>query len=295
MKRVLVWAIFGCAVGCGKPDAAPPPPVQKGDVELLTPGTEPRQPVRYHLVKGATTASEFGVDMDMSDGQRDIKMPTFVLSVLIHVDDVLPDGRAKLRFTYTESKAVDRPGASVPASVVAEQAGLLGGIAMTGTLSATGKFSDIAMVPSPKLTAALGDQLKELTESVQQVAMPLPEQPVGAGASWRTNKPVVQNGMKLTMTSTVTMTSLDGDALAFTSKTGIEGADQSVTQGDTTMQISGIGGGGDGKGTIDLAKLAFAGQLAAEFKATMRAMGETAPMNVKMVMRVAPQGAHSAP
>jgi len=125
--------------------------------------------------------------------------------------------------------------------------------------------------------------------------MPLPEQPVGVGATWRTKKPVVQNGMKLTMTSTVTLTSLDGDTLGFTSKTSIEGADQTVTQGDATMQISGIGGGGDGKGTIDLAKLAFAGQLAAEFKATMRALGETAPMNVKMVMRVAPQGAHSAP
>jgi len=120
-------------------------------------------------------------------------------------------------------------------------------------------------------------------------AMPLPAQPVGVGAVWKAKKTVTQNGMTLVTTTTVSLTSLDGSKLGFTTKASVEGANQTVIQKGVETNVSGLAGSGDGQGTIDLATLALAEQLATKLDASVRALGETAPMHLAIAMRVTPR------
>ena len=290
MLRVVSVALIAL-VACKQPDAAssPPPPPPKSAVEVVAPGSEPRTQLRYQLRKGATSDVVFALDMDMTAGTRDVKMPTLELAVTIRVEDVLADGTAALRFTYNAVEAKDRDGATVPARVLSEQAAALTGAAVTGKLSPTGAFSEVALVATPKLAGALGDQVKQLTQSVEQVAMPLPAQPVGIGAVWKAKKIINQNGMTLVTTTTVSLTSRDGSKLGFTTKASVEGANQTVMQNGVETNVSGLAGSGDGQGTLDLATLALAEQLATKLDATVRALGETAPMHLAIAMRVAPR------
>ncbi len=282
-------AVAAVLAACGSKDAAPTAAPVPDAVHVLGAGSEPRQLLRYRVAKGTTNAVDLALDVDIDASGQGGPLPTLVMTSEMVAEDVLPDGSTKLRTTITNVTARDRPGGAITADQMAEQTGLMRGLILRGTLAPDGVLRELTVdsggrVLPPGLTA----QLDTLSKSFEQVAMPLPRTPVGPGASWLYNKTFTQSGMAMTTTTTFTLTAIAGDTLTFESATFVSGKDQTVTQGDQTIQLSKISGKGSGKGTVDLAKMAMTGELLAELGSDMSAQGESTRMTMKMATRLSP-------
>jgi hypothetical protein len=120
--------------------------------------------------------------------------------------------------------------------------------------------------------------------------MPLPDEAVGVGAVWRNSKPLEQNGLKMIAVNSVALTGIDGDKITFEIDTQVHGDDQTLQQGDLSVDIKDVTGTGSGKGSIDLRTLALTSELATEFRSAMQAGGEgsATPMKMGIITRVTP-------
>jgi len=277
----LLLALTACKQGDHVPDVAPP------DLQLVSAGNEPRQLLRYHAAKGASEKLELAIELDVSAGSVQSPMPTLVFALSLGVEDVLPDGRMKLRTTITDATARARDESNVVPGALGNALKGLDGIVIASTLSPAGRMTQTT-VDTRTTPEAIKTQLAALTSSFGQVTMTLPDEPVGVGAIWRSARPIEQSGMKLKAVNTITVTALDGAHLGFTVDTQVHGGDQSVKQDDVTVEIKDIVGTGTGKGTIDLATLATTSELSAELRSEMTATGESAatPMRMKMTTSV---------
>ena len=296
MQFLSIALAIALVSGCGKDQPAPPAPPPAEGIELVSPGAEPRRELRYRLARGATTLDELSLEVDIDAGGQGGTLPTLILRTELATQDVLADGSMTVKRTILDVEARDRPGGAIQAAQMTEQLQLMKGLTLIGTISPRGKPSGVHVdAAGQQLPPAIGAQLDSLIRSFEQVTMPLPAEPVGIGASWRHRKPVDQYGIKMQTLTTIVLTAIDGDRLTFTSTTRVEGADQAVTQGGTTIEVTGIGGVGAGGGSMDLSRMAMTGELTAELTSEMRSGGETARMRMKMTTRITPASAEPAP
>ncbi|MBS1118042.1 MAG: hypothetical protein H6Q90_270 [Deltaproteobacteria bacterium] len=288
MKVVTIIALVALlGIACTKAeDRKSATTAAPGDgIELISTGSPvAARTLRYHLAKGTKTPLELVLELDLEAGGRGGKMPTLVLTTDIAADEVLPDGSARIRTAVANAQARERAGSVVPASTMGAMAGQLIGTTLTATLSPDGVLSR-AKVDLPKsLAPAVAAQLDQLTQNLEQIAMRLPAEPVGVGAMWSSRNTMALNGIDLVTVTTVTITAIDGDRVAFTSKTTVTTPDRTVDQQGVTMSIKDFGGGGSGAGTIDLSRMTMTGSLHSEFRGRLTAQGQTADMKMAMTL-----------
>jgi hypothetical protein len=92
--------------------------------------------------------------------------------------------------------------------------------------------------------------------------------------------------LDLVTVSTVTITALDGDRVAFTSRSTVTTPDQTLDQQGVAMSIKNFGGGGSGAGTIDLSRMTMTGELRSEFRGTLTAQGQTSELKLAMTVKM---------
>src|SRR5687767_7850457 len=206
MKRALV-AISLAILGCDRGERAAPPP-SPPDLQMVSAGDEPRRLLRYHLPKGAKQGLEVAIDLDLEAGEVGGPLPTLAITMLLAVEDVLPDARMKLHVTIVDATAHDRAESKVPASALSGPLDAMKGIAISGLLSPNGRLGSVAVEGGKQLPESVAAQLASLTASFEQTMMPLPDVPVGVGAVWRNSRTIEQNSLKLTAVNSVTLTAL---------------------------------------------------------------------------------------
>ena len=283
-------AVLVALAACGKKaDPPPPPPTtptpspSPSGVELVKPGAEPRQVVRYQLVKGVKSTIELAVDVELAAGSMGGPVPTLVMTMEIGADDVLPDGRMVVRSTVTKVVAHDRPGSKLSADTMSQQAGMLVGIGVVGTLSPNGTLSNAhldfgAKVFPPEMQSQLGS----LTKGFEKVALALPDQPVGAGAVWRTKKEIEESGAHMTAITTIELDAIDHATLALTRTAEVTGPDQTLQQMGVEVTMKHISGKGTGKGKLDLSRMVFDGEMSDELHDELSGGGQTMPATMTM-------------
>ncbi len=278
MKIVMVIAVFAL-LGCGKTSISEAPATMDG-VQLLNLGTEPQRVLRYHLKKGAHTPLEMAMNLDLDLAPRPMKMPTIVLVLEIAVEDVLAGGSARVKTSVTRAKLLDRPDQTLDATTLAPMSEMLTGMTYTATLAPDGSMSNgqIAGAAPGRMKA----QLEDMTRAIEQVAMRLPTVPVGVGAKWSSRKTTKQNGVEITTVTTTQLTAIDGDNFEFTSETTLSAPDQKTVQQGAEIEIKDVGGGGSGKGGVDLSTMAMHGAITSEFRGTISTGGQNSPMRVVM-------------
>lgn len=296
MKSLFVLAPLAL-VACKSHEAPPPkPPPDPLAAVIVSAGAEPRHVVRYAMAKGTKTDVELTIDASLATGDMKNTMPvqTYVLETV--VEDLLPDGRMKLRSTIVHALAHDTEGASVEAKALAGRLASLEGTAITATLAPDGKLGDIALDDGgkPQPDAA------QLLAGFERVAMTLPHEPIGVGARWTSARELAPGGVKTTASSTIDVTALDATKLGFHVTTELHGADQQVTMEGVAIDVAHIAGTGSGQGTIDLERLANTSEMTLALKADMTAQGQTSPMQLELKTKLGPhqtsaQGEHSAP
>jgi hypothetical protein len=136
-------------------------------------------------------------------------------------------------------------------------------------------------IGSRTLPPALAKQLENLRKSFEQVAMPLPDAPVGAGAIWIRTTPSEQGGLALVATTTITLAGVTNDRAEITTRTIVAGRDQAITEQGTTIEVKHIAGTGTSTATVDLARMVMTGEITAELASDMSAEGQTSRMTMK--------------
>jgi hypothetical protein len=224
-------------------------------------------------------------------------MPPLVLELELAVETVAPDGSAQIRSTVVRASARAGDGASVPEPVMAQMTASLRGTAFTATLAPDGRVTGSRIESAGSLPPAVAGQLAELEKSVGQVAMPLPHEAIGVGATWTSRRESAQQGLTLTAAPTTTVTAIDGDRLSFTTATTMTAPGTAQSGG---LTLSDVGGGGTATGTVDLARLSIDSKIDLGFHGTMTQAGSAARIEWDLTMAARPidpgaQGAHNAP
>ncbi len=256
-------------------------------VTVITPGREPRRELRYRGAKATTTPFETATDLDMMVGSASAFAgvpPTVVTTGTLAIDDVLASGDMRVRFQIEHATVRPREGvgsgSGANPALFSAQAKIYEGFVETAAMSATGHLSDAQVV----LPGATQEVRSEVATTVEQLAIPLPAQPVGIGARWKTSTTVVVSGIAMTQTTTTELTALAGDRATYTSAMVVSGADQHTTLDGVGVDVQHIAGTGSGTVTIDLATLSPSGHSKIAFHVDLVANGDSVPVEMAMAI-----------
>ena len=286
-RRLLLIAL--AAMGCKKSDDEDGKAIRPPDLQMINTGSEPRRVLRYQLAKGNAAKLELTSDVEAYADDIGGPMPTFVMDLAITAEDTSSAG-AKLRTTVIDMQAREKDESRVAPNALGGPLDGMKGIVLTATLTPTGRLRDSMIVTKPENGGmpppkGLETPLAMLSSSFENVAMPLPDEAVGVGAMWRSSRALEEQGMKLTAVNTVQLVSINGDQLAFDLETEIHGDDQTVKQGDLTVDVKDITGTGSGKATVDLKTLAVTSEVSAELRSAMQSPGEAKPTQMRMAIK----------
>lgn len=181
-------------------------PAFAGDDVTLTvtnEGTGDKAPLRYAVTAGTKATRKMSMKLDLTTALLGREVPVDVPTIHTMLDAEVTGTEAEtfdLRFAYREAKA--------------DKAGGLGGMAAkpvvdglegaTGTLTSTtrGELVDAAVALDVGTDAGSQESF-----DVRQWVVPLPEAPLGVGATWTAvQKGAAPNGLVMEQTSTYTLT-----------------------------------------------------------------------------------------
>jgi hypothetical protein len=267
-RRCLTLVVL---IACRDPSPPPPPPPAPphDGVTLVQPGTAPRQTLRYHLTKGIRVTSQLECDADIKSSELGGPMPTQIVALETVVDDVLPDGAAKLRITVIDAGIRERPGAEAVGDVMRAQTVAMRGVVISETLAPDGNISE-ARVEAGATSDKLHRELDGLLRNLEHVATRLPAEPVGVGAMWRERRTLPEGGVRAVSEITYTLASLDRTEVGYHSIGESIGEPQTIEQDGTKLEVTDTHGRTSASGTVDLAR--YAPDLAASstFATTMK-------------------------
>jgi hypothetical protein len=227
-------------------------PVYAPVVKLLSPGKDPKKPMRMTAKVGLrrTVVMRIKMGMEMAMGENKVRgiLPEIRITMDLNVTNVSADGDIRYEFKFNKAEVledaqVDNKDALVPKAALAEMRGMKGHV----IVSSRGFTKEADLVIPPKMMDPETKQfMEEIKQSPYQMSSPLPEEAVGVGAKWLTTATVKQDGMVLKQSITSELRSLSGDAakVSFTIKlTG------------SAVDLKSFTSSGNGEMNLDLGRL----------------------------------------
>ncbi len=188
------------------------------DVKLVSAGTPPLTPMRYALAKqgqgGFSLEASGRWRVKTSSGEATSMLPDLLLPFTYTVE-----APAKVVFEFGDAK-VTGPRASQEAATQAilDQ---LEGVRGSVQFDARGLAQSLSIMPSPndpefardtsKVTVGTHYALEIARSAFMHLFTPLPDEPIGVGASWRVERPQTRGTISYTEVATFTLVSRDAD------------------------------------------------------------------------------------
>lgn len=180
-----------------------PAQVQKNTVELLSAGTEPRQPLRFAPLPNTkqTAQMTMKMDMEMSVGgqtQRLPAPPSMQMTMESNVTKVDANGDIHVNFSYVDTDVV--ADADTPPEIVnamRESMKTLVGMKSSAIMDNQGNTKQVNVSFPEEVDSNTKQMMEQLINSMQQISLPMPSEPVGIGAKWQFPNSMVVNGMTL--------------------------------------------------------------------------------------------------
>jgi len=247
-------------------------PKQVG-VKLLTPGSGPKQRLRYRF--RAPETHQVVITIAMSVGvttqERSVpvqKMPDMQMHLTLEHRSVSPTGVLKYSFTLTRAGlagggegAMKKRFEKVLGPALQQLVGLTG----SGEVTARGvaKHAELRLpsgIPGPARKA-----LQSLQEQIQQLATPLPEQAVGVGAQWEVVRPLARATLRLGQSAKYTLVKRQGARVTFEMRLEQYAPEQELKSSQlphgAKAQLHSLTSKGKGRFDIDLTRPVPSGDL----------------------------------
>lgn len=302
MRRTILALVALIACRDRTPEPPPPRPPLEDGVTLIQPGAAPAHTLRYHPIRGTRTPSELAYDLDVKNDGQGNAMPTLVVELETAVDDVLADGTAKLRITVIRTHVRDHAGAQGADSLLGDEAVGMQGVVITEMLAPDGKVWDAHLEVPAAVPDKVRAELDRVSQGLERVAMRLPTEPVGIGATWRERRTLPEGGIRASSETTYRLVSITGDTIAYATTGLSTGAPQTVEQDGTKVEVTDTHGHAETQGTLDLARYAFDIASTSTFSSTMTVVApEGTPgagastVEVTMAIQLRPPAAPPAP
>jgi Family of unknown function (DUF6263) len=198
-------------------EAKPAPP----QVELLNPGAEPRQALRFKptLQAKQLATMTMNMEMEMKDAQADKSIPRPTLPGMIvkletTVTKIEPNGNIHYQARYADFNVADN--SELPTAALEQMRSQLAKMKDLKILSVVdnrGQTISVNFEIPESADQITRSMLTQVSESVEQASVALPEAAVGIGAKWRIASDINIFGMNLPQAATYELVNLqDGVA-----------------------------------------------------------------------------------
>lgn len=248
------------ALGLTAPEAAH---AEDPVVTVTDAGKGKKQKLRFTPKKGLKESMTMVIDMNMEMAMGGQQMPaqdlpSMTMVMETEVNEVKGDGSFTYSFKFTKMDVADSD--TLPPSAVEEMRKSLGGmVGMEGhaTMTARGFSRDGDFVLPETASAEIRETMDNMTQSMDQMVSPLPEEPVGVGAKWTVKTKVSSSGMKIDQEGHYTLLSLSDDGTMELEVTLTQKADkQTVDLGaQGSFDLVRYTGGGAGNTILNLSKI----------------------------------------
>ncbi len=190
-------------------------------IKVIDAGQEPRTPMRVKVEAGQreTMVMTMTMSMDMDMGGLGavpkMDMPPIEMTMPIHVTSVSDTGDFRYEFSLDSVTVKDRPG-TPPELVEALRGSMTGIIGLSGSsvVSNRGEVREATFKVPENVPPQIKQTMESMQQSMQQIAIPFPEEAVGIGAKWEVTSTLTQvGGINMTQVSAYEITARDGDTL----------------------------------------------------------------------------------
>ncbi|HWC59941.1 MAG TPA: hypothetical protein VHC44_09635 [Verrucomicrobiae bacterium] len=234
----------------------------KSGVKLLEAGAEPRSVLRYHVKAGdkqtAIMTMKMKLDMANPPAGPDGKpitiptIPTMSIPMDITVQNVAANGDVTYEMVMEEASLAQDTN-TPPEVIQAMQKALAGikGLTTVGIMSNRGIVKKVDVKSPPNADPQMRQVMDQMKEGTSNLSVPLPDEPVGAGAKWETKKTTKVQTASVEQTGTYELVSVDGDKLSTKFSVGFEATSP---KGQGPMAGMQMGGNSTGTANLDLSK-----------------------------------------
>ena len=261
--------LFGLVVGLGSATATAQPRAGRArrmpTVRLLSPGAEPRAPLRYRIAQNASMSVEMRMEMNMrmsmgTQAMPAVPMPAMVGRMTLRATSVGADGTVHYGFTLDSFGPA--PGYSGPPQVltaVRQALASLVGTTGTGAMTNRGFVLDTQVTLPPNADANARQAIDSLRDSLRQLAAPLPAEAVGRGARWQVTMPIDTAGMSMTQVARYTLDEIQGEQghfqVALTQTARPQALRAPGLPAGTTARLDSLRGAGTATADLNLTRL----------------------------------------
>ncbi|MCB0977455.1 MAG: hypothetical protein KDB02_08350 [Acidimicrobiales bacterium] len=236
--------------------------IPRPSTELLSAGDTPRRTLRFDLGSEEVTLALTGdIDVTQSGSGEPLLVDLPPIRQRIKVTTTpLGGGTTKIDVVFEALSAAPTPTLSASErktldNMLATLVGLRGG----GRIDDRGRITAMHYTPPDDLNDDLASVVEEMTAQISSLVAPLPAEPVGLGARWRSTTNVEVGGAAVPISTVFEITSIDGDTISYTSTS--EGRARNLalkaprTDPDTRLHLVDLRSTGRGSGTFSLTSL----------------------------------------
>ncbi len=196
------------------PTAAKPP-----EVRLVDAGRAPRRALRFAVKPGQRERMTMTMNMAMAVSLGDktappSQIPAVVMVMDIVVAEVRPSGDIRHEFTFSQLKTQPAAGIDPQINATIDKAlAKLAGLGGHAVITNRGFQREVHIRALPGADPSLRQLVQGMQQATQHIALPLPAEPVGAGARWTFSTPMTEGGVKLTHTATYDLVGIAADVI----------------------------------------------------------------------------------
>ena len=271
-------------------------------VKMLSPGADPKAPLRYKIPAGFKTSGAITVTMGLTMNMGGMSLPPMDLpgmkmSFDLAVSGVTPTGDATYDLAFTDMTTEAAPGLDPSvAAMIQGSAGAIKEIRGTATVSNRGVVRsttfDLSKMTDPNLKQAL----QQVSSQMEGMAVPLPEEAVGVGARWEGRQAINAAGMATYVRTEYELVSVTGTTVNLRVKAETTAPPQAMNNPmlgpDAQIQVEKLSGTNAGTVALRLDGLVptaeMSGTTNTAMSISMGGQNQQMNMDIKMKTSIAP-------
>jgi hypothetical protein len=264
-------------------DSTQTTPIGQTQVQLLTPGAEPKQELRFKPTVNAKQTLKMTLNMDIASSISDkpipkVKIPSTVMTMDVGVTQVDANGDIHAKLSYTDADVV--ADSTVPPEVVNRMRSVVKkvvGLNGSFIFDSRGKIKSGSFVVPEGLDPLTKQLFEQVSSSLNQLSSPVPAEAVGKGAKWRASTALNLGGINLTQSAIYELVNLQDNVATLNVSVEQQAASQELAlpglPPGITFTLKSLNSQGQGQMTMQLDEV-----MPSRFSMSMRSNNE---MNVK--------------